>query len=175
MNEEQRTRVEQREKARGTLRARYLGEAADIGGRRADALHEAETQLDRLARLLPNAITAGIGLSEIARASGISRPTLYQLRARYSDDPGDIRLGVLQATAEGDVTADDVATLLERPRAEVVAVLDELEDRGWITKHPIEYRDGSGRDWVYGLVVAGLDALEGWTFVASPAREEGKE
>lgn len=164
MPEETRKSLEQRERARGALRALYLGEAAEIGRKRAEALRDAEAQLDRLARLLPNAIGAGVALSEIARIAEISRPTLYQLRARYSDDPGDLRLGVLQATAAGEVTAGDIAEIIGRPRYEVNAVLTDLEQRGWVHSEPIEYRDGSGADWAWGLLAAGLDALEGWSF-----------
>jgi CRP-like cAMP-binding protein len=174
MSEESRKNVERREKARGTLRALYLGEAAEIGRKRADALREAEAQLDRLARLLPNAIGAGVALSEIARIAEISRPTLYQLRARYSDDPRALRLGVLQATAAGEVTASDIAESLGRPRDEVSAVLTELEERGWVNSDPIAYRDGSGGDWGWGLLPLGLDALEGWSFDVQE-REEDKE
>ena len=100
----------------------YLGEAASIGLKRAEALRVAEEQLDKLARLLPNAIDAGIGVSEIARVADVSRPTLYELRARYSDNWRYVLLGVLQATLVGG-SSSDIAELIGRSLAEVDALL----------------------------------------------------
>ncbi len=154
--------MQQREKARGALRALYLGEAASLGQRRSNALREAEEQLDKLARLLPNAVDAGIGIAELARAADVSRPTLYQLKARYSDDPGDLRLAVLQATLRGG-TAQEIADHLRRPVDEVDALLREFEETDWVGWDMETDKDGSHL-MAWHLSLAGLKALEGWTF-----------
>ena len=70
-----------------------------MGAARELALLQAEQQLDRLARLLPNALAGGLSLAEISRVTGVSRPTLYELKARYDDSDADLRLAVLQAVA----------------------------------------------------------------------------
>jgi DNA-binding MarR family transcriptional regulator len=168
MGEEERSVLQQREKARGALRALYLGEAVAIGRRRARALREAEEQLDKLARLLSNAVDAGIGLAEIARVADVSRPTLYQLKARYSDNPVDVRLAVLQATLERD-TVREIAARLGRSVDEVAALLSEFEDRGWVGW---EVDDEDGNEVVWHLGLEGLAALERWTF---PEGTEGAD
>jgi DNA-binding phage protein len=171
MAEQERSAVQQREKARGALRALYLGELTAIGQRRAQALRAAEEELELLGRLLTNAIDAGIGLSEIARVAGVSRPTLYELRARHSDRPGDLRLAVLQSTADGGVTVRELAESLNKPVSDVEPVLVELKERGWVHEEPIEYVDG-GRGWLWTLGLAGLKALEHWTFTDARSDEE---
>jgi len=160
MGEEERSVLQQREKARGALRALYLGEAASIGRQRAIALREIDEQLDKLARLLPNAVDAGIGLAEIARVAGVSRPTLYQLKARYSDNPGDVRLAVLQATLERGTTRE-IAVRLSRSVDEVGGLLREFEDSGWVGW---DVDDDDGNEVVWYLGLEGLVALERWTF-----------
>lgn len=158
----------QREKGRAVVRARYLGELADVHARRMAALHEVNQQLDRVARLLTDAKLAGLTLVEISNASGISRPTLYQLQARYSDSPGDLRLGVLQTIANlGWVTASIVATEIERDRDDVEGMIkqllaDELLEEDF-NDDPVEPA------MAYRLTPTGFGALEGWTF----ALEEG--
>jgi hypothetical protein len=164
MAEDERKTLEQRETGRGALRGLYLGEAAAIGHKRAEALREAEEQLDRLARLLPNAVDAGIALAEIARVADVSRPTLYQLRARYSDRPVDLRLGVLHAAAQGGMTTKDIAESLQRPVAEIEAVLNELQEKELMDAEPVEYLDGSGSGWMWSVRLAAFEALGEWAF-----------
>jgi hypothetical protein len=169
MAEEDRSSVQQREKARGALRALYLGEVASIGRRRSDALREADDQLDKLAKLLTNAVDAGIGIAEIARASDVSRPTLYQLKARYSEDPGDLRLAVLGATLDGG-TADEIADRLRRSRDEVEALLRDFEDKDWVGWDVGSSEEGD--EMIWHLTGRGLGALEEWTF--DPAADESE-
>ena len=71
------------------VRGLHLSELQAAGAARAVALHQAELELDRVARLLPDALQAGISLAEIARVAGVSRPTLYELRARYGGSVRD--------------------------------------------------------------------------------------
>ncbi|MGH2841969.1 MAG: hypothetical protein ACRDKL_00070 [Solirubrobacteraceae bacterium] len=162
--------VEQQERAQGALRALYLGELAGIRQERAEALRRAERQLDRLARLLHNAHEAGIGLSEIGRVVGLSRQTLYQLRARYSENVGDVRLAVLQATV-GGTTVKQIVSAVGRTGAEVEAVLVGLEAEGWVRRpEPDDFLDDLGGpagppaiDWL--MTVEGVRALESWSMV----------
>ena len=161
MAEEERREVQQRERARGALRAIYLGEASSIGLKRAEALRVAEEELDKLARLLPNAIDAGISISEIARVADVSRPTLYELRARYTDNWRYGLLGVLQATLEGG-SSTEIAERIGRPSAEVEALLNQLEDQEFVFSEEVEYVDGA-KDWIWRMSMRGLTALEEWT------------
>ncbi len=64
------------------LPGRYIAELRDLGERRRAALAEAQVVLDRVEELLPDALGAGLSLSEIARLSAVSRPTLYALKRR---------------------------------------------------------------------------------------------
>ena len=52
---------------RGVVRALYTSELTAIANVRRDALAVAEKQLDKLARLLPDALAAGLTLSEVSR------------------------------------------------------------------------------------------------------------
>ena len=84
----------------GPRRAELRG----LGERRRAALAEAQAVLERVEELLPEALHAGISLSEIARLSGVSRPTLYALKerseaARRALDERD-EAGLAEAAAE---------------------------------------------------------------------------
>jgi DNA-directed RNA polymerase specialized sigma24 family protein len=114
--DEQRRAVELRERARGALRALYLGELADIGPRRQETLAEADRQLDRVLHLVLNVGEAGIGVAEIARMANVSRPTVYHLLPRARDNVRDMRLAVLQLTLDG-ATAREISKMVGCPRA----------------------------------------------------------
>jgi AcrR family transcriptional regulator len=159
--DEERRAVERRERARGSLRALYLGELADIGRRRQEALAEADRQLDRLLHLVLNAGDAGIGVAEIARMANVSRPTVYALLPRAKDNVRDMRLAVLQLTLDG-ATARDISKAVRCPRDEVEAMLLDFERREWVVqKHPgTERRE----DPVWLLDAGGVDAIEEWDF-----------
>jgi CRP-like cAMP-binding protein len=164
MAEQRVDQVRDREKARGAVRGLYLSEFAAIGRRRSAALRAADEELDRLARLLRNAVDAGIGMAEISRESGVSRPTLYQLRARYGATERDLRIAVLQATLErGD--AAEMAEELGIPREQVDSLVAEFEAAGWIRFDPEEEFSG------WALTMEGLHALEEWTFEPADERE----
>jgi hypothetical protein len=155
MNAE-RDSVEHRETANGALRALYLGTFADAGRRRAEALREADAQLDRLCRLLPNAVAAGIGIAEISRVADVSRPTLHKLLPRGLDKPRDIRLGVLQATL-GGATAREISKIVRWPRGDVDGLLATFAERGWV--------QAADEQWY--LSPKGVDAISSWDFDAS--------
>jgi DNA-directed RNA polymerase specialized sigma24 family protein len=159
--DEERRAIERRERARGSLRALYLGELADIGRRRQEALAEADRQLDRLLHLVLNVGDAGIGIAEIARMANVSRPTVYALLPRARDNVRDMRLAVLQLTLDG-ATAREISKAVRCPRDEVEALLLDFEQRRWVVqKHP-----GTGRreDPVWLLDTGGVDAIEEWDF-----------
>src|SRR5687768_12447410 len=89
------------ERGRAAVRALHLDNLEKAGADRAAALRLVDEHLDRIAQMLPLALQAGISLSEISRVTGVSRPTLYELRGRYADSPGDLELAVLQSVATG--------------------------------------------------------------------------
>jgi AcrR family transcriptional regulator len=90
--------------------------------RRADALHNAEAILDAASRVLAERPEAG--LAEVAKASGISRQTLY---AHYPSREAVIRALIERAT-ERVVAAFDAADLESGPADLAVVRLMEI---GW--------------------------------------------
>jgi transposase-like protein len=154
-----------------SLHARGLAEA---GAARAAALEEAERQLDRIARLLHDALQGGVSMTEIARVTGVSRQTLYELRGRYGDT-ADLRFAVLQSLAtQGESTARHVAEHLGRPEAEVEPLLAQLVDQklaGWELDHVDAKFVGGGFECY--LTMQGLRALEEWSFTDELEADEG--
>jgi hypothetical protein len=126
--------VEQ-EQGKALVRTMHLTEIQAAGAARAAALHEAERQLDRVAKALPAALAAGLTVAEIARSAGVSRQTLYELKGRYGT-VGDLRLAVLQLLAtRAPLTLEMLAGAAARRRADVEAVVHELlesRDVRWI-------------------------------------------
>jgi DNA-binding IclR family transcriptional regulator len=60
-------------------RAQLLVELSQTGERRQQALEQAQAELDRIAELAGEAVGEGIAIAEIARLTGVSRPTIYEL------------------------------------------------------------------------------------------------
>ncbi len=115
-------------------------------------------QLDRVARLLPDALAGGLSLTEISRVTGVSRPTLYELRGRYSDSPRDLRLAVLQAIASrGTLTPDDLYEVLGGRSPERERIVGDLQDQDIIE---FDFDD----EPYYVLTRGGFALLEHWTF-----------
>lgn len=52
------------------------------GERRAHALQAAETEMEAIAALIPEALAVRLTKSEIAEIAGLSRPTIYELLRR---------------------------------------------------------------------------------------------
>ena len=154
-----------RERGKSLVRAAHLGEIQAAGAARELALHEADEQLDRIARRLPEALAAGLTISEIARSAGVSRQTLYELKGRYGS-VGDVRLAVLQSVAlHWPAFTDEIAAALGRPHDEIESILyayvcDELVEPD-LTVERSSVTDE--REFAWDLTSAGRDALEQWT------------
>jgi hypothetical protein len=105
-------------------------------------------------------------MAEIARATGVSRQTLYELKGKYGDTT-DLRLAVLQALGtRGHSNAAQLAEHLGRPESEIHSLLVELTDEGfagWELGGPTEDITYGG-DFDCWLTLSGLRELESWTF-----------
>jgi transposase len=157
----QRHSASRREKGRALVRALHVEQLEDAGMERHAALQAAEGHLDRIARLLPAALAGGLSLTEIARITGVSRPTLYELRARYSDQPLDLSLGVLQAVAtSGSLTEPQLRERLRRPPQDVSRTVAEFERQGFVEFDIDE--DEEGKRPIFFLTEKGYDLLAHW-------------
>jgi len=153
-----------RESGKALVRAIHLNALEAAGLARAQALSVADTQLDRVARLLPDALSGGLTLSEIARVAGVSRQTLYELRARYSDSDGDLRLAVLQSVARmQSVTAGELVEHLGRDWDDIDRTLKQFMAEDLIDLEPRETEDGYEAE--YDLTPNGSHTLEHWVFL----------
>ena len=162
-----------KEKARSVVRALHLGRLESAGTARASALQEAEQHLDQIARALPAALQAGLTLTEIARATGVSRPTLYELRARYSDAPMDLSLGVLQTIAShGPITEADLRARINRAPKEISRTMADFQRQFFIDFDVEEHEDG--KSLIYFLTGKGYELLEHWTFEDIEAEESAR-
>jgi transposase-like protein len=161
------------EKGKALVRALHLSEFAAAGAARGLALHQIDEQLERVARLLPDALQAGISMSEIARTTGISRPTLYELRARYGGTVGDLRLAVLQVIATSDgSTVDALVERLGRPASEIEAVVAEYEQKELLASEPVRVSEEDHEMQLF-MTPHGIRMLEAWIFEADEERENG--
>lgn len=161
----------QLEKARGLVRALHLTELENAGLARATALAQADAELQRIAARLPDALDAGISISEIARVTGISRPTLYELRGRHSDSPRDLTLALLQLIGtRGAVPVPELSTAMARPESEYSGVLESLISNDFIEYEIDEGPDGA--EALYVLTAKGHGLLGDWEFISD---EEGRE
>jgi DNA-binding phage protein len=160
----------QREQGKALVRSMHLAEIQAAGAARAAALHEAEAQLDRIAKALPAAIDAGISMAELARGAGVSRQTLYELRGRYGSS-ADLELAVLQVLAtKGPLTVDGVAEAVGRSAREVQRITDGLlggGDAEWVEA----YSDELGDHPALHLTADGRWTLEGWWHVEEEREE----
>jgi transposase-like protein len=150
-----------RERIRASVRSLHLGELEAAGEARRAALRCADEELERVAQLLPDALQAGLSVTEIARTTGVSRPTLYELRGRYGASGGDLQLAVLQTVAtRGPVTEPGLLKHLSpRPKTEVAAVLKSLVEDRLIEVEPSREEDPRPE---YFVTPEGYERLDRW-------------
>jgi hypothetical protein len=163
-----------REKGKALVRDLHESELRAAGAARAVALYEADQQLDRIARLLPDALEGGLSLTEVARITKVSRPTLYELRAKYGGSPGDLRLAVLQTVAtRAPIWESEVVEHLGG-RDEAAGVLVSFWREGLLDIDPPsddpDLRTGPG----YEMTAKGYETLENWTFALEVDGEEAE-
>lgn len=160
------------EESRANVRALFVSQLESAGGARAQALREAEEHLDRIARLIPDAVDSGLSLTDVARITGVSRPTLYQLRARYGKSHAHLRLAVLQAVCDGDGALPAMARKLGRPKGDLWPVAWDLVDAGALEAEPLEDEEGPQPEFL--LTPKGHD-LMAWLFeMEDEAEREGR-
>lgn len=159
-----RDRAVRQERGRGVVRALYRSEFESIAEARREAKRLAERQFDKAARLLPDALASGLTTSEIARLMEVSRQTLYELRGRYSDDAGDVTLGVLLAIANsGSAERSEIVALMRgRSPLDVGKIIDQLIASGQVDE---EFNEDPDEPAMHlRLTAAGLAGLEAWEF-----------
>ena len=109
-------------------------------------------------------------MAEIARATGVSRQTLYELRGRYGDT-ADLRLAVLQAMlTQWPVTLGDLVQHLRRPEAEIRPLVGELMDEE-LVEFDLDPSYAESGTYPYAVTSAGLRALESWSLLEERAAE----
>lgn len=149
------------QRARALVQNLHAAKLADAGEARTSALTLADQELNRIARLLPGALESGLSLTEIARLTGVSRPTLYELRGRYGDSM-HLSLALLQTVASNSpVPAAELRRRLGRPTKDVERVLGSFVEQGFIA-HVLTSGD-AGPEPVYAVTGKGLDLLEHWS------------
>jgi DNA-binding MarR family transcriptional regulator len=128
------------------------------GSARDVALSQADAELDRIAELLPGALSAGLSLSEIARITGVSRPTLYELQRRRGG-ARDVDLELLVAlAAAGPQSPTELSKSVGVSAARLRNTVERLVEKGWL-----ERLEGPGGVRL-ATTQAGEAALDGWDF-----------
>ena len=165
MASDERERKQTQAQATAVIRSVHLRGLSEAGAARTAALAEADKQLDRIARLLHDALQGGVSVSEISRVTGVSRQTLYELRARYGDTR-DLRLAVLQGLlTQPDATVNSLADELKRPDSEIRPIVEEYVERAFASEWPTH------EGWTYSMTREGLKALQAWAAADDPTSE----
>ena len=143
MSAEHREKSAGPEESRATVRALYVSQLEAAGSARFEALRQADAHLDRIARLIPDAANAGLSVTDVARITGVSRPTLYQLRARYGESHRHLRLAVLHAVTNTDGSLNAIVRSVGRPKGDISRVLWDFVDGGVLEVEPVEDEEGT--------------------------------
>jgi DNA-binding phage protein len=147
-----------RARGRALVQTLHRHELEEAGAARKAALAEADAQLERIAEHLSGAVRAGISMAEIARSTGVSRQTLYQLQKRHSAP--DLRFAVLAAVAEMSTqTVAELARATAQEEATVREVVQRLAADGLLAVSA----PPTGAERV-SLTANGEDALAAWEF-----------
>jgi transcriptional regulator with XRE-family HTH domain len=105
----------------------------DIGRKRERALESAKAELERLGNLVDLALESGLRLTEISELSGVSRPTLAELRGREHARPLDLELQLLLALGSlGAATEDQLLSHVGHSGPEVAIRLQTLQKQGLV-------------------------------------------
>jgi transcriptional regulator with XRE-family HTH domain len=148
-------------RSKATVQALYRSELREAGEARRAAMAEAEWQLERIGKFLAGATAAGLSLSEVARITGMSRPTLYELLKR-GERTGDARFDLLAALAAGgSLRLADLVEGLARPESFAKRLVRALVAQGLVAAVG---EDGGATE--YELTVPGEEALLSWEFGA---------
>lgn len=155
---------------RAVLQQLHRDELEQAGTARRSALDQAETQLGHIRRLLPGAVRSGLSVSEIARITGVSRPTLYDLlRTAAGADSPDLR--VLASVSTAPLSTKEIGSVTGIRKKAVDEVLGRLIQKGWVEELvPSRPRDPSA----YAATDAGERALAEWDLVDPPEEETTK-
>ena len=142
------------------MRERYADEIERAGQGRRAALDQADTQLRVMKDLLPGAIDAGLPITEIARLSGVSRPTLYDLLKDSEAEP-DLPAAVLAALVEAPRTSREIGEALGIDNGRASDLMAGLQESGWL-----EAVDGGKAlpERAYIATKVGETALRDWEF-----------
>lgn len=135
----------------------------DVRRRREAAQTEDRIQLDRLAAVLPLAQELGLTTVDIAKESGVSRPTLNSLRTPPRRRWADAELAVMASIAiygplDTDVLADRAADELIDGRRDIEAAIGVLSARGLIAPARTDYASDTVKH-TYRLTREGEEAL----------------
>jgi len=160
----------QREKGRGVVRGLHLEALEQAGQSRADALRVADEQLQHIGRLLPDALDAGLTIAEIGRITGVSRPTLYELRTKYGDTGVDFNFTLLQTVAlRGPLPISEIKDRLGQSSDGLTKHLQPFVDQGLID---IDVEQSPEGDVALAVLTArGLEQLEAWELHLAEAEE----
>lgn len=159
-----------REKARGAMRGFHLRALEEAGRARAAALEEADQQLQRIGRLLPDALDAGISMAHAGRVAGVSRPTLYELRAKYGEGAIDFNFTLLETLARrGPLSRSELEHHLGASAWDHAI---DFHRQGLLDVEPDARPEGEVP--VFGLAHQGFELLEHWRFHVEE-REAGGE
>jgi DNA-binding MarR family transcriptional regulator len=162
MATETRKAAVRRVRGKALVEALYRHELVEAGDQRKAALADAQRQLKRIGQHVAGAVAAGVSLAEVARLTGVSRPTLYELLDSQEKGAADVRFEVLAAVAcEGAASAGMVAEKLGRDDHRVRRIVAKLVGEGWL--EPPEDAVGNEARQVV-LTVRGEEALATWSF-----------
>ena len=144
------------------MQALYRRALAEAG----DTIRAAEDQLDaeveRIAVQVHGAISSGIGVSEIAELTGLSRQKIYDLRKRQQVIEEDLDMQILaQLGAAGALTAGQVCGQLGLDKDLVIKVIGELEARGLVRPLMSRY-EGGQVETHFKITKDGAIAVERW-------------
>jgi DNA-binding transcriptional ArsR family regulator len=112
-------------------------------------------------------------LSEIGRVTGVSRPTLYELQAKYGQTGMDFNFTLLQTIAlRGPLPISEITKRLGEPSGGLSKHLQPFIDEGLVD---IDVEPGPEDDVaIASLTAKGLDRLEAWEFHLAEAEQAGR-